>query len=401
MSRTYIASGPFGKDPAVYDPRDATLARNLIGFSLDVQPGERVLLDFRGSQTLGLLRECVGAVTDAGGVPFPMFNDDTIHARFLSAASEDQVESWGAIHETLMHQMQCYVRVNGTDNPFETADLSDDARRWEREHYMQRVHLKYRVPNTKWVVLRYPSHSMSQQAMRSRESFANLYYDVCNLDWTRFSLAMDPLKDLMESTDEVRLTAQDTDVTFSIRDIGVVKCDGRMNIPDGEVFTAPVRESVNGVITYNAGALYAGTSWEWIRLTFKDGRIEDINASNDVDKLTEIFDTDEGSRYMGEFSFGLNPCLHDAIKDTLFDEKIYGSFHTALGQCYDKAANGNESAIHWDLVCIQTPKYGGGNVWMDGDLVRENGDWIHPELRDVLSIEALTGEEEPEPEMVG
>jgi aminopeptidase len=294
-----------------------------------------------------------------------------------------------------MRQMQCYVRVNGTDNPFDAADVPETAQKWERDHYMKPVHLEYRVKNTKWVVLRYPSHSMAQLARMSRESFAALYHEVCGLDWRRFSRAMDPLKALMEKTDKVRLTARDTDVTFSIRGVGVVKCDGRMNLPDGEVFTAPVRDSVNGVITYNAGSLYAGTSWDWIRLTFRDGRVVEAEASNDTDKLRKILATDDGASYLGEFSFGLNPGLHRAIKDTLFDEKIYGSFHTALGQSYETAENGNRSAIHWDLVCIQTPKYGGGNVWLDGKLVRENGDWVHPDLRDVLSIEALTGKGEP------
>ncbi|MCA9737679.1 MAG: aminopeptidase [Gemmatimonadetes bacterium] len=381
------------------DPRDVTLADNLVNFSLGVQPGERVLLDFRGRSTEGLLGAMISAVTRAGGVPFPLFGTDAWHARFLEAAGESQVDSFGSVHETLMREMQCYVRVNGTDNPFDLADVPDEARRWEREYYMQRVHLNLRVPKTKWVVLRYPGDSMAQQARRSRASFADLYYDVCNLDWERFSRAMDPLADLMRKTNQVRLTAKDTDVTLSIKDIGVVKCDGHMNIPDGEVFTAPVKDSVNGVITYNAGALYAGTSWDWIRLTYKDGKIVDIEASNDVDKLREIFATDPGASYMGEFSFGLNPGLHEAIKDTLFDEKIYGSFHTALGQCYDTAENGNRSAIHWDLVCIQTERYGGGNVWFDGQLVRENGHWIHPDLRDVLSIEALSGAT-PEPETV-
>lgn len=380
------------------DPRDQSLARSLVRYSLGVLPGERVLLDFRGRTTEGLLREVITEVTEAGGVPFPLLGDDSLARRFLLAAREDQVDSWGRIHETLMREMQCYMRVNGTDNPFDASDVPAAARGWEREYYMSRVHLKIRVPNTKWVVLRYPSHSMAQQAQMSREGFAGLYYQVCNLDYERFSRAMDPLQRLMERTDVVRLTARDTDVTFSIRDIGVVKCDGRMNIPDGEVFTAPVRDSVNGVITYNAGSIYNGTSYDWIRLTFEKGKIAKVEASNDVDKLQEVFGTDEGASYIGEFSFGLHPRLHRAIKDTLFDEKIYGSFHTALGQCYETADNGNQSAIHWDLVCIQTEAYGGGNVWMDGQLVRENGHWVHPELRDVLSIDALTAEEEKEPE---
>ena len=378
------------------DSRDQNLARIFVRYALDVQPGERVLLDFRGAATTGLLRDVVSEVTAAGGIPFPLPGDDSLTARFLLGADESQVKAWGGLHDTLMRQMQCYVRVNGTDNPFETSEVPPVALKWEREHHMKPVHLEYRVKNTKWVVARYPTFSMAQQARMSREAFARLYYDVCTLDWERFSRAMDPLQQLMRRTDRVRLTAKDTDVTFSIRDIGVVKCDGRMNLPDGEVFTAPVRDSVNGVITYNAGSLYAGTSWDWIRLTFEKGRIAGIEASNDVDKLREIFATDEGASYIGEFSFGLNPKLHRPMKDTLFDEKIYGSFHTALGQCYETTENGNRSAIHWDLVCIQTETYGGGNVWMDDRLVRENGHWIHPELRDVLSIEALTGGS-PEP----
>ena len=383
------------------DSRDQKLAQNLVRHSLRVVPDERVLLDFRGPATVELLREVITEVTRAGGVPFVLFGEDSLTRRFLRDANEDQVAAWGKINENLMREMQCYMRVNGTDNPFDLADLSENARKWEREYYMNRVHLKIRVPNTKWVVLRYPTYSMAQQARMSREAFADLYYKVCNLDYERFSRAMDPLKELMEKTDRVRLTAKDTDVEFSIKGIGVVKCDGAMNIPDGEVFTAPVKDSVNGVITYNSGTIYSGTSWDWVRLFFEKGKIVNIEASNDVEKLREIFSTDEGASFMGEFSFGLNPHLHAAIKDTLFDEKIYGSFHTALGQCYDNASNGNQSAIHWDLVCIQTEQYGGGKVWMDGALARENGHWVHPDLRDVLSIEALTATEERKPELVG
>lgn len=392
---------PVGKEGRdVPDPRNQRLARTLVRYSLDVQPGEKVLLDFRGGATAELLREVVTAVTEAGGVPFPLIGDDTVQRRFLRAADEGQVRAWGDVHEVLMRQMQCYVRVNGTNNPFDVADVPEKARSWERQHYLDRVHLKLRVPNTKWVVLRYPTDSMAQQAGMSREAFEDLYFRVCNLDYDRFSRAMDPLKALMERTDEVRLTAKDTDVTLSIRDIGVVKCDGRMNLPDGEVFTAPVRHSVNGVVTYNAGSLYGGTSWDWIRLTFRDGKIVDITAPNDLPKLEEIFGADEGSSYMGEFSFGLNPHLHRAMKDTLFDEKIYGSFHTALGQCYDTAANGNRSELHWDLVCIQTEAYGGGDVWFDGELVRRNGHWVHPDLAEALSVPALTAGEHAEPATV-
>jgi len=385
----------------VADPRISRLAHTITNFSLAVKPGEKVLLDFRGRATDELLQETIAAVTEAGGVPFPIPGDDANSRRFLRAASEDQIRAYGDVHEILMHQMQCYVRVNGTANPFDLSDVPDDARAWEREHYMKRVHLDYRVPKTKWVVLRYPSDSMAQQARMSREAFEDLYFKVCNLDYGRLAVGMNQLKALMEKTDKVRLTARDTDVTLSIKDIGVVACDGHMNLPDGEVFTAPVRESVEGVVTYNAGAIHSGTSWDWIRLTFRQGKIVDIAAPNDIAKLEEIFAGDEGASYMGEFSFGVNPHLHTAIKDTLFDEKIYGSFHTALGQCYDTAKNGNNSSLHWDLVCIQTEEYGGGDVWFDDVHVRSSGHWIHPDLKDVLSIETLTADEERAAEPVG
>ncbi|MAF26962.1 MAG: aminopeptidase [Gemmatimonadota bacterium] len=383
------------------DPRNTRLAESLVQYSMEIAPGDNVLLDFRGTETIDLMKEVVTAVTEAGGTPHCLLGDDSINRRFLRSANESQVEAAGAVLEKMMREMQAYIRVNGTHNPFDLSDIPEDALKWDREQIMERVHLKIRVPGTKWVVLRFPGNAMAQMAKMSREAFADLYYNVCTLDYGRMSRAMDPLVALMERTDKVRLTAKDTDVTLSIKDIGVVKCDGRRNIPDGEVFTAPVRDSVDGVVTYNAGALYSGTSWDWIRLTFEKGRIAGIDASNDVEKLRKIFSTDEGASFVGEFAFGLNPYLDLAIKDTLFDEKIYGSFHTALGQCYDTTENGNRSSIHWDLVCIQTPEYGGGSVWFDGELVREDGEWVHPDLKATLSREALTGEETPSPEPVG
>jgi aminopeptidase len=194
------------------------------------------------------------------------------------------------------------------------------------------------------------------------------------------SRAQDRLKELMEATDRVQIRGPGTDLCFSIKGIGVIKCDGKRNIPDGEVYTAPVRESVNGTITYNTPSLYQGVVYNDIRFTFEGGKIVKASCSGDDGTLNKILDTDEGARFVGEFAIGVNPFILEPMKDTLFDEKIAGSFHLTPGQCYDEAKNGNQSAIHWDLVQIQRPDYGGGEIWFDGKLVRKDGAFTDEDL---------------------
>jgi aminopeptidase len=255
------------------------------------------------------------------------------------------------------------------------------------KHWVEPVHHQIRVPKTKWVVLRYPNHSMAQLSGMSTDSFTDFYFKVCNLDYGKMSQAMDPLVELLNKTEQVRITGPGTDLSFSIKDIPAVKCDGRLNIPDGEVYTAPVKDSVNGTITFNTPAVYQGITYENICFEIKQGKI--INASsNHTDKLNKILDTDEGARYIGEFALGVNPYVLKPMKDTLFDEKIMGSFHFTPGSCYQDAYNGNKSAIHWDLVCIQTEEYGGGCIYFDDILIRKNGRFI-PESLQPLNEENL------------
>ena len=220
---------------------------------------------------------------------------------------------------------------------------------------------------------------MAQLAGSSLEKFEDFYFDVCTMDYKKMSKAMDPLVDLMNRTDKVRIEGPGTDLTFSIKGIGAVKCDGRMNIPDGEVYTAPVRESMNGVISYNTPSEEQGFTYENIVFEVKDGKIVKA-TSNDDKKINDLLDVDEGARYFGEFALGVNPYILDPMKDTLFDEKICGSFHLTPGMCYEDAPNGNTSANHWDLVMIQRPEYGGGRIWFDDVLIREDGIFVLPEL---------------------
>ena len=241
--------------------------------------------------------------------------------------------------------------------------------------------MEVRVPKTKWVVMRWPNPSMAQLSAMSTEQFEDFYFKVCTLDYARMSKAMDPMVELMEKTDRVHLIAPGTDLKFSIKNIPAIKCDGAMNIPDGEIFTAPVKNSVNGIITYNTPSTMEGTCFEGISLEFKDGKIVSINAKNDVEKLRKIFEVDEGAKYVGEFAIGVNPFIYTPMNDTLFDEKIAGSFHFTPGNSYDEAPNGNKSSLHWDLVLIQRPEYGGGEIWFDDVLIRKDGMFIIDELK--------------------
>ncbi|RMF90386.1 MAG: aminopeptidase, partial [Nitrospinota bacterium] len=247
--------------------------------------------------------------------------------------------------------------------------------------------LQQRVPHTKWVVLRWPTPSMAQQAEMSTEGFEQFYFDVCTLDYGKMAAAMEPLKDWMERTDRVHIVGPGTDLHFSIKGLPAIPCSGEHNIPDGECFTAPVRESVEGKITFNTATLYHGTVFTDVSLVFERGRIVQATA-NHAEKLNEILDTDEGARYIGEFSLGLNPYITRTMKDILFDEKIAGSFHLTPGNAYDLCDNGNRSEVHWDMVMIQTPAYGGGEIWFDDTLIRKDGRFV-PESLQALNPERL------------
>ena len=275
--------------------------------------------------------------------------------------------------------MDCYIGIRGSSNTSELADVPAEKMKLYEKLYSTPVHHEIRVPKTRWVILRYPNASMAQLSNTSTEAFEDFYYKVCNLDYSKMLTAMQELVKLMNRTDRVRLTGPGTDLSFSIRDIPAIPCAGEMNIPDGEVFTAPVRDSVNGKISYNTPSPYQGFTFENICLEFKNGKI--INATaNDTTRINQIFDTDQGARYVGEFAIGVNPYVLEPMKDILFDEKIMGSIHFTPGNCYEEAPNGNESAIHWDLVLIQRPEYGGGEIYFDDMLIRRDGRFVLPEL---------------------
>jgi aminopeptidase len=361
------------------DPRIEKLAQNLVNYSVKLKPGEKLLIENIGAET-DLAKELIKQAYKAGGVPFLTVKNNELIRVLVSECSQEQIKLMASYELSRMKDMQAYIGIRAGENISEMSAVPSERMKIYIEHFMKPVHSEQRVKHTKWCILRYPNHSMAQLANMATELFEDFYFNVCNLDYSVMSKAMDSLVKFMESTDRVRITGKDTDLSFSIKGLPAIKCDGECNIPDGEVYTSPVRDSVNGVITYNTPAVYQGVTFENIRLEFKDGKIIKATA-NDTVRINEIFDTDEGARYIGEFSLGVNPYIEKPMKDTLFDEKISGSIHFTPGSSYDDCFNGNKSAIHWDLVFIQRPEYGGGEIWFDDTLVRKDGRFVSEELQ--------------------
>jgi len=364
----------------MFDPRITKLANVLVNYSCEAKKGEKILIeaiDVPHEFTC----ECIRLAKEAGAIPVVKLDSNQVKRALMLNGSQ---EGWELIAETekfLMKQVQCYISARGNHNISELSDVSDSLQQIYFQNVWQKVHREVRVPHTRWVVIRWPTPSMAQQAGLSTEAFEDFYFDVCTMDYKKMAEAMKPLVARMEKAEKVHIKGpNDTDLTFSIKGIPVVSCHGRRNIPDGEVYTAPVKNSVNGVIQYNAPSIYRGETHNDVRFVFQNGKIIEATSSN-TQKLNALLNTDQGARYVGEFAIGLNPFCSRAMKDSLFDEKISGSIHLTPGAAYKKADNGNTSNIHWDLVMIQTPNFGGGEIYFDGELIRKEGLFVVDDLK--------------------
>jgi aminopeptidase len=351
------------------DPRLDQLSDLLTGFSTSLKKNERVLIDafdVPEAMVVALIR----AARRRGALPFAMLHHARVTRELMRGAAQEQYAPHAAVELARMKKMDAYIALRGAGNIFETSDIP--AVSVQLVTKLMKPVQDQRVNHSKWVVLRWPTSAMAQQAGLSTEAFEDFYFRVCTLDYRRMIPGMKALADLMSRTDRVQIKGPGTDLSFSIKGLGAVECGGLRNIPDGEVFSCPVRESVEGVLQYNAPTVYLGTSFDQIRLVFKQGRIVGATANN-TRRLNEILDSDPGARYIGEFALGFNPHILQPMRDILFDEKIAGSFHFTPGQAYDECDNGNKSQVHWDMVCIQRPEYGGGEIWFDGKLIRKDG----------------------------
>ena len=360
------------------DSRLKKLADILVNYSTRVKPGDKVLIQNSNAEA-PFVCALVEAVHKAGGLPFVSLTDRTVDRALYREATEEQFRMQAELELERMKKMDVYIGYTSLRNAAAWADMPADKLDLYGRYITKLVHMQQRIPHTRWVVLRYPSPAFAQLANMSEEAFEDWYFDVCTMDYSAMSKAMDPLAELMRKTDRVRIVAPGTDLQFSIKGMPAIKCDGCLNIPDGELYTAPVRESVEGTITYNTPSEREGFTFENIHFEFEKGKIVKA-AANNTERINHVLDIDEGARYVGEFSFGLNPFVKAPMKETLFDEKISGSIHFTPGNSYDDCPNGNHSALHWDIVLIQTKAWGGGEIYFDGKLIRKDGLFVLPGL---------------------
>jgi aminopeptidase len=369
------------------DPRWEALADILINPSTRVAAGETLLIECFDLDDSTLPRLLVQKAARRGAFPLVETKDTRIIRELVRHASEGQMRAMGDFELHRMKQVQAYIALRGARNINEMADVPGEKLNLYNTHFLKPVHFECRIKQTRWCVLRLPNASMAQQAGMSTDAFESFYFDVCNLDYPRLARALEPLVEKMREAREVHITGPETDLRFSIEGIPVIPCAGEMNIPDGEVFTAPVRDSVEGHVRFNAPTIYQGSSFDGVRLDFEKGRVVAADCTGgDVKKLRRILATDDGAPYVGEWSIGCNPRILQPMRDILFDEKIAGSFHLTPGNAYDEADNGNRSKIHWDLVQIQRPEYGGGSIALDGVPLRVDGRFV-PEALHALDPE--------------
>ncbi len=358
----------------MYTQKDKALARKILNFSCELKEDQNVMLQLIGLNGIGLMRALVETAREMNAHPFIQINDTDIQRLLVEKGDRDFWKKQAQADQLpLMKQMDAFVGIRASQNIYEQSEAGKEANDAYSEEFLKPVHFKERVNNTNWVVLRYPSPAFAMNAKMPTEKFKEFYYKACLLDYSQLAEAMKPLEERLRNTDMIRLKGEGTDIEFSVKDQNWIPCFGKRNIPDGELFSSPILSSVDGHITY-AASVYQGKPFDFVKLEVRDGVVIDFDSSNN-EQLEEILDTDAGARQFGEFSFGLNPIIEKPMYDILFDEKIYGSNHLTLGNDYEIAPNGNESNIHWDLVCI------GADVYLDGEKIREGRKFITDDLQ--------------------
>ena len=367
----------------MHDPRFDRLAELLVSHSTRLEAGEHLLVESFDAPDPFIVA-LIKAARARGAHPHAAIRSTRVLRSLVDGADESQVATWADIDEHRMKAMDAYIGVRGSANASEMASVDESSMSLFGRRYQKPVHFEQRVKQTKWCVLRWPTPSMAQLAGMSTDEFEDFYFRVCCLDYGKMASAAAGLEARMNHAEQVHILGPgETDLRFSIKDIPAVACCGEMNIPDGEVFTSPVKDSVEGVVAFNTATIYHGVPFENVKLRFEKGRIVESSATVGGDRLEEIFDADEGARFIGEFAIGFHPHILHPMKDILFDEKIAGSFHFTPGQAYEEADNGNRSEIHWDLVCIQRPDFGGGEIRFDDETIRRDGLFVVDDLLDL------------------
>ncbi len=360
-----------------------TLANTIVNYSLHLKENSKVLVNFSAIAT-PLVEEIIKEAEKVGAIVVLNMSDPKLNARLAEKNTEARLEHLKKIKEFEVMNYDAFVMIRSGVNDYEAKNVPPEMTK--KFGAMTQELDDIRINEREWVLLNYPTDLDAHKAKMTTAEFNEFAFDVMTVDYKKMSEDIKPLKELMEKTDKVRIVSPGTDITFSIKGMPAVPCTGEKNIPDGEIYSAPIKDSVNGTITYNTPSPYQGNVYNHVSLTFENGKIVKATCDEDNDKLNEIFDTDEGARYVGEFALGFNPKVLYPMGDILYDEKIIGSLHFTPGRCYADCDNGNVSSIHWDMVLIQREDFGGGEIYFDDVLIRKNGKFTLDELK-ILNYE--------------
>lgn len=363
------------------DPRIEKLADVLVNYSVGVQPGDRVMLR-GGPEASPLLKEIYVSILRAGGYPLSLISLDGIEELYYHHASDDQLRY---LHEPIKLIYETYdvlISVGSATNTKQLSSVAPEKIRTTSQAqqpifktYMERS----ASGDLRWVGCLFPTNAYAQDAEMGLAEYENFVYGACvpNLDdpvgyWRGFSEKQQKIVDWLNGKKSLRVEGPNVELSMSIADRLFVNCDGKKNMPDGEIFTGPVEESVEGHVRFSYPSAYQGRKLEGIELWFEKGKVVKAAAEKGEDFLQKTLDTDEGARFVGEFAIGTNEGITRATGHTLFDEKINGSFHMALGAGIPESKSENKSAIHWDMVCDLSD---GGRIWVDDELLYENGEF--------------------------
>lgn len=362
------------------DPRLKKVADTVIDYSLDIKINEKVLIE--STKSCGdLIKYMVSKIAKKGGIPFVILNETDIKRELIKNGSKEQFEIMKMYTETLLKNVDIYINMIDSDNCYDMSDVPEEKRGLYQKYYFKPIYFDIIVPKLRWITVDYPSVSSAQQFGMSTEAYEEYFFDAMTVDYKELFENMLPLKEVLDNGRHVQILSNDTNLEFDIMNYKSAICSGKINLPDGEVFIAPDLNSANGYINFNVPTRYQGSSFEELYLKFENGKVIDYNSKTNLLKLKKILENDAGNKYIGEFAIGTNPCINTPKSNILFDEKILGSFHIALGNSHDLSDNGNRASIHWDMVKMMTDEYNGGKIIIDDELIQENGIFIPDKLK--------------------
>lgn len=355
------------------------LVKNICEYSLDLKENERIYIHYESRECNPLVKEIIKLASKMNCFVYEELVDREISSLKKSMMPNNLISNMKYLEEEKIKYFDAFIYIKYSENDYESKIIDKDKLQEISKALENSVNV--RSNEKKWVLLNYPSKLDAHKAKMNTLEFYDFALDAMTIDYKDVCNNLRPLKDLMEKTDKVRIVGPNTDISFSIKNMNAIPCCGEKNIPDGELYTAPIKTSVNGTITYNTPSPYMGCVYNNVSLTFKDGKIIKASSDEEEDLLSSVFSIDDGAKYVGEFSLGFNKVITKPMGDILFDEKIYGSLHFTPGASYKDAYNGNDSSLHWDLVLIQTKEYGGGEIYFDDILVRKDGLFTLPDLK--------------------